>query len=479
MKRGRRAVLLIALSACLLGSEGCRMVGPDYRGPPPAALVYAPAAQGAFISASGTEFSQEPVPNTWWHLYDSAALDQLIAQAMAANADLRVARANLERSAALLQQARARRQPSATVNFDPSYQQLSAESYLYPGSLSPSGLYDTGIMVSYEVDFLGRLRRAVEAAQADNEAVRAAYDLTKVVVAAETARAYAEVCNANEQLAVARRSLQLQIDSAAVTQRLLAAGRAPKLDYTRSAGLAAQLKANIPAFEGQRSNALYRLAALTGRPPSEYPRTAESCLGAPRLGKPIPVGDGAALLRRRPDVREAERHLGAATARIGVATADLYPRVTLGLSAGSTGALSDLLTTPTNRYGIGLGIHWQANPSVARAKIATAGAEAKAALASFDAVVLTALRDTESALTTYARDREREEDLMAAQARASEAELDARRLHDAGKIDSLSLLDAQRTLAAADGALAASHAELATDEIAVFLALGGGWETAR
>lgn len=479
MNRGRKAVLWATLSACLLSSGGCRTVGPDYRGPPTAALVNVPAAQGAFISASGSEFSQEPVPNAWWHLYDSAALDQLVAQAMGANADLRVARANLERSAALLEQARARRQPSATVNFDPSYQQLSAESYLYPGSLSPTGLYDTGVTVSYEVDFFGRLRRAVEAAKADDEAMRAAYDLTRVVVAAETARAYAEVCNASEQLAVARRSLQLQLDSAAVTQRLLAAGRAPRLDYTRSSGLAAQLRANIPAFEGQRSNALYRLAALTGRPPSEYPRAAESCLEAPRLRMPLPVGDGAALLRRRPDVREAERQLAAATARIGVATADLYPRVTLGLSAGSTGALSDLLSTPTNRYGIGLGIHWQANQSVTRAQIAAAGAGAKGALASFDAVVLMSLRDTESALTTYARDRDREEDLMAAQARASEAELDARKLYDAGKIDFLSLLDAQRTLAAADGALAASHAQLATDEVAIFLALGGGWETAR
>jgi outer membrane protein TolC len=174
-------------------------------------------------------------------------------------------------------------------------------------------------------------------------------------------------------------------------------------------------------------------------------------------------------------VREAERELAAATARIGVATADLYPRVTLGASAGSTGATEDFLTTPTNRFGIGLAIHWQANQSLARARIAQASAAEKLVLARFDGVVLTALRDTESALTTYSRDLQRDSDLTA-QARAREAEQQAKRLYVGGKIDFLALLDAQRTLASADDAVAASHARLATDQVAIFLALGGGWE---
>ena len=476
MKRPWSVALPLGLSACLLASPGCRTVGPDYRGPPPASVLNAPAAQAPFINASGPEFAPQSAPAAWWHLYDSAVLDQLIDQAIAANTDLRAAQANLERSAAYLEEARARQQPSASINFDPSYQQLSAESYLHPGPVTATGLYDTGLSVSYEIDLVGRLRRLIEAATSDEEAIKAAYDLTKITVAAETARAYAMVCNTGEELTVARRSLQLQLRSAAVTQRLLEAGRAPVLDFTRSAGLVAQLRAAIPSLEAQRSNALYTLAALTGRPPSEYPRSLESCIEAPRLYQPIPVGDGAALLRRRPDVREAERRLAAATARIGVATADLYPRVALGLSAGSTGALTDILSGPTNRYGIGVGIHWQANQSVTRAQIAAAGSTARAALALFDGVVLTALRDTETALSTYARERERDRDLSDAQCRAQEAEQQAQRLYNGGKVDFLSLLDAQRTLASADGALAASHAQLATDQIAIFLALGGGWE---
>jgi outer membrane protein TolC len=236
------------------------------------------------------------------------------------------------------------------------------------------------------------------------------------------------------------------------------------------------VRANIPALDAQRMNALYRLAALTGKPPAEYPRSVASCATAPHLRQPLPIGDATALLRRRPDVREAERELASATARIGVATADLYPRVTLGASAGSTGVTEDFLTTPTNRFGIGLAIHWRANQSLTRARIAQASAAEKLALARFDGVVLAALRDTESALTSYSRDLQRDSDLTTAQARAREAEQQARRLYVGGKMDFLALLDAQRTLASADDAVASSHARLATDQVAIFLALGGGWE---
>ena len=184
----------------------------------------------------------------------------------------------------------------------------------------------------------------------------------------------------------------------------------------------------------------------------------------------------SALLRRRPDVREAERELAAATARIGVATADLYPSVTLGVSAGSTGELTDFLTTPPTATALDWAFTGKpTNPST-RAHIAAVGATARAALRDLDGVVLTALRDTESALARYTRDLQRDADLAAAQARAGEAQQEAQRLYDGGKIDFLSLLDAQRTLASADGVLAASHAQLATDQIAIFLALGGGWQ---
>jgi NodT family efflux transporter outer membrane factor (OMF) lipoprotein len=428
------------------------------------------------LSAGDGAFSSQPASGAWWRLYESTALDELVEQALAANTDLRIAQANLERSQSLLREVRAARQPMAGINIDPSYQQLSPESYLHSGPVPPYGLYDTGVSVSYELDLFGRLRRAVQAATADNEAVRAAYDLIKVTVAAEAARAYADACSAGEELEVTRRSLQLEVQIMNITQRLVAAGRAPKLDLVRSSGQVAQSKANIPGLEAQRTNALYRLAALTGHPPAEYPKSIESCASAPRLRRPIPIGDGTALLRRRPDVREAERDLAGSIARIGVATADFYPRITLGASVGSTGIIQDFLTSPTNRWGAGLQIHWQANQSVVRARLAGASADSKRALARFDGVVLIALRDTESALVTYSRDLQRDEDLATAQARAQEAELEARGLYAGGKTDFLPLLDAERSLVQADAVLAVSHAEIAADQLAVFLALGGGWE---
>src|SRR5882762_4843220 len=210
MKLSTRLPTWVGLSAWVIGSVGCRSVGPDYHGPPQSAVVSAPAAHGPFVSSSDPAFSVEPAPSEWWRLYASAQLDELVTAALVANTDLRIAQASLERSAALLREARAARQPTAEVNFDPSYQQLSPESYLHSGALAPGRRYDTGVSVSYELDLFGRLRRVVEAATAEDDAVRAAYDLTKVTVAAETARAYADVCSAGEVLVVTQHSLLLQ-----------------------------------------------------------------------------------------------------------------------------------------------------------------------------------------------------------------------------------------------------------------------------
>src|SRR5262249_31278936 len=162
---------------------------------------------------------------------------------------------NLERSQALLRRAKALRQPQAEINFEPSYEQLSAEEFLQDRVIAARGFYDTGLSVSYEVDLFGRLRRGVEAASAEDEAVRAARDWARVVIAAETARGYVDVCSAGEELAVTRRSLDLQTESSQITQRLVEVGRSPILDSTRSAEQVAQIGANIPALEAQRMNA--------------------------------------------------------------------------------------------------------------------------------------------------------------------------------------------------------------------------------
>ncbi|KOQ21102.1 RND transporter, partial [Achromobacter xylosoxidans] len=233
----------------------------------------------------------------------------------------------------------------------------------------------------------------------------------------------------------------------------------------------------LPPFQAQQRTALYRLAALTGQTPAEIPTTLLQCAAAPQLSETIPVGDGAALLRRRPDIRQAERALAAATARIGVATADLYPKITLGLSGASGGPAAMFGDRGTFSWSVGPLISWTLpNTGAVQARIAEAEANTKAAVARFDASVLNALRETESALVVYARQLDRQAALQAARDQAAQAASQARQLFQYGKTDYLTVLDAERTLASNESALAAGQAELSNDQIAVFLALGGGWE---
>jgi NodT family efflux transporter outer membrane factor (OMF) lipoprotein len=470
---GKTAVVALLSTATL---SACTTVGPNYN-LPAQALINAPAAQGAFVGAGGKAVVQAPLPDHWWRLYQSPDLDRLITEAFAANTDLRVAEANLERSRALVKEAEAARQPDVAFGASAARAQLSAEQYLETAQLPQFNLYEVDITASYQLDLFGGIRRGVEAAKADDEAVEAARDLVRVTVAGEVAKAYVDVCSAGDQLAAARASLALQQQSLALTQRLAKGGRATRLDLTRSQGQIDQFRANIPALEAARRNALYRLATLTGNPPAAFEADLTRCVSAPVLAQPIPVGDGAALLKRRPDVRAAERRLAARTAEIGVATAALYPDITLGASIGSTGVIGDFLKPATNDYSIGPGISWDLNHSAARARIKAAKAGQAAELARFDGVVLTALRDVEIALNVYAHDLERQTSLTAARDQAASALADAHRLQAAGRSGSLATLDAERALATTQSALAAVRAQIADDQVALFLALGGGWET--
>ena len=473
MNRVRPGFLLAGMSLVLV--DACT-VGPNYR-IPDRAMVRSPAATGAFVGSSDRSVSVAPLPSHWWRLYDSHELDRLVAQAFAENTDLRMANANLEYSHALLREATTLRQPSIATGAGVEYAQLAGSQYLLPITLPRNTYYDADVTIGYDLDLFGGIRRGIEEARANDEAVAAARDLVRVNVAAETARAYADVCGAGLQLAAARRSLALQKQSLDLTQKLRQQGRAIDLDVTRSRQFVDELTAAIPNLQAFQRNALYRLTTLTGRPPSEFDRHLEGCATPPRLTKPLPAGDGAALLKRRPDVRQAERQLAAATAGIGVATAQLYPDITLGLSVGSSGTPSEALTSPTNFWQVGASIAWQANQSAARDRIAGANAQAKLALAHFDGTVLTALEDTESALNAYQHDLKREASLEAARGEAATVVRDAERLQFSGRATALDVIDAQRTLASAEQSLAQLQSGISEDQIAVFLALGGGWET--
>ncbi len=463
-----RNLLLTTLSALALAA--CA-VGPDHVAPIPLAT-----ASGPFISADNPAIATPaPVEGDWWRLYSDPVLDQLVADALAANTDIRVAVARLARARASLREVSADRLPDVNVSAGADYGRASAGQRA-PGAPREDWSIDAGLDISYEVDLFGRVSRGVEAARGDVSAAAFDADAVRVAVAAETARAYADAASAAERLGVAERIVALLDRSIALTQRRQEVGLATRLDVARIAALRNQRQAEVPAFAAQRQSALFRLATLTGRPPRDLPATVGARTTTLRLEQPIPVGDGAALLARRPDVRAAERRLAAATARIGVATADLYPRITLGGSAGSTGSdIGDIFGANPIRWLLGGLLNWAINPAPARARIAGAEADSQAALATFDGTVLRALEETETALSTYARALDRRTALQAARNEAEVVARITRARQREGQIASLELLDAERTFADTEADLAAADAQIATAQVDLFRALGGGW----
>lgn len=461
----------LAVPAVALLLSACAVAGPDYR-PPAAAVANRPAAAGAFHSATGPAFTQAPLPDHWWRLYNDPRLDELIEQSLAANADLRVADANIARADAVLAEVEAGRRLTTAISGGGTLARPSETGRNLPGIVG----YDLGLSAAYPLDLRGKIRRAIEASAADREAVEAARDTVRVSVAAATAQAYAQVCAANYALAVNRRVVTLQRDTLDATRRLARGGRGTSFDVSRAETAVRTSEASLPAYAARRQTGLYLLATLQGKPPAEFPADVATCATLPDLARPLPVGDGAALIRRRPDIRAAERTIVADTARIGVATADLYPSISLGGSVGLSGPLNSFGSGASFGFSLGPLISWSfPNRPIIRARIAQANAQVAGDLAQFDATVLDALRDTETALETYARDRERVEALRRARDSAQLSAGQAGKLYRFGRGDFLSLLDAQRSLADAELSYASARTTLTNDQLAVFLALGGGW----
>ncbi|KQR87418.1 efflux transporter outer membrane subunit [Sphingomonas sp. Leaf343] len=465
-----RAILAtVSALATALALAACA-TGPDYVAPQTPA-----AAAGPFLSTSTAIDPTAPASDRWWQLYDDPVLDGLVTDALRANTDLRVAAARLARARASLREVRGDRQPQGNVSASGNYGRVS-EIQTIPGVDREGWRVDGGLNVSYEVDLFGRISRNVEAARGDVGAAQADLDAVRVSIAAETARAYADAASAAERIAVAERIVALIDRSLGVTSNRAKVGLTTGLDTARIAALRDQRLADIPAIRAQRQAALFRLATLTGRAPADLPPIAAARTTTLRLDRPIPIGDGAQLLARRPDVRAAERRLAAATARIGVATADLYPKISLGGSIGQTSTgLGDLFGGGPLRWLLGPLINWNVNPTKARARIAGAEADTQAALATFDGTVLQALEESETALSAYANVLQRRTALQSARDQAAAAARITRAQQREGQIDSLVALDAERTLADTEAALALADAQIATAQVDLFRALGGGW----
>lgn len=469
-----RRALLVTASALLLSA--CASA-PVYQRAKDAAIAN-PDAQGAFIEARNKAFAANAVPGDWWKLYDDPKLNSLIGDALAANTDLRAAAARIERTRTELDVAKSEKGVDVHTSAAVEYGKPSAEEYLLIGEHVPADyLYALSGGVSYQVDLAGQVKSATQAARADIAASQAAYDGVRITVVADTTRAYLDACATNHQIAIAKQALALQGESTAIARRLVAAGKAGAIDVTRSTGAEAQTRAALPGLEGAHSAALYRLAMLTGRAPADLPSDAATCDAVPVLKQPIPVGDGAALLARRPDVRAREAELRGATMRQGVARAALYPQIHLGAELVSTGLTSRFLQYDTNGYSAGPLISWSWPNDRAKANVAAAGAGIDEAQARFDGAVLGALRETETALNGYARDLDQRADLQRAHDQATQTLAETQRLQRAGKINVQPVLDARRAVIAGDQALAQIDAKLAADQVQVFLSLGGGWET--
>lgn len=458
-------VSLLTLAAC--------QTGPDYSPP-----QMPSAAAGKFVAASSPAVDPlSPVDENWWRLYRDPVLDQLIADARAANTDIRVAVARLERSRAALREIRADRLPDVAANVSGSYGRTPFSDGNPRGSRGDWS-FDTGLDVAYEVDLFGRNSRGAEAARADIDAAQADLEAVQISVTAETARAYGDAAASTEQIAVVTRIVALLDRSLALTRSRQQVGLTTGLDAARILTLRNQRQADIPILMAQRESALFRLATLTGRTPADLPPIAAQRTEALQIEDPIPVGDGAALLSRRPDVRAAERRLAASTARIGVSTADLYPRITFGGSVSSSGpSIGDVIGANPLQWLLGPLINWSfTDHARARARVEGAEADTRADLARFDGSILVALQETETALSLYSRALDRRFALRNARDAAGNAARIVRAQQREGEVDGLVLLDAERTFAEAEAQLGAMNVDISNAQIDLFKALAGKWE---
>jgi multidrug efflux system outer membrane protein len=467
LKRGFYALSLsgaIALAGCA--------VGPDYKAP-------VTATPPAFANARHDEYSGQDTQKAWWRLFNDAELDALVDRALRHNYDLKSALANLREARALYLEAGLNLAPIITSHANYTDQKRSVGSLnnrnFVPRDLK---LYSAGFDAFWEVDFFGRVRRDIEASKDEVEAQEASLHDLGVSVIAEVARNYFELRGLQNQLAVAQKNADNQTQTLNITQARLDIGRGTELDTSRALAQLDSTRATIPPLETAIKRAIHRLGVLTGQAPDALAAKLSQPAPIPRIPATITIGSPAELLRRRPDIRIAERTLAAATARIGVATADLFPRVTfVGTLSLEASMLSGLGASGSEAYSAGPRISWAAlDLGRVYARIKAADAAADANLAQYEQTVLNALEETENALVAYQRERSRRA-LLASAAQASEnAHKLAHLRFQEGVSDFLTVLDSESRLLQDQSQLAQSETSTATALIAIYKALGGGWE---
>lgn len=458
-----KAPLRYALLTCSLLVSAC-VVGPDYH--PPAQAVpgrwQAKTAPSAAIDMA-----------KWWTVFNDDVLSGLMARVQNSNLDLRQAQARLKEARARRGLAGANLLPTITGKSGASQSGSSEQA----GSGQTSEFFSHKIDASWELDIFGKLRRGIEAADANLQASEEELRDILVSLYAETALNYVEIRSFQARLAITEFNLNAQAETYQLTQWRYQAGLTTQLDVDQSQLNLESTRATLPQLHSGLQQAQNRLAVLLGVLPGTLNALLNPKRDIPTPPLSIAVGVPAEVLRRRPDIRRAERKLAAQTAQIGVATAARYPNFTLSGSIGLEAlAYTNLYTASAKAFQIA------ANSALTlfdagrlRKNVEIQNALQEQALALYEATVLQALRDVENALVAMAQEQDRRDTLLKAAAAATSALNLAQSQYSAGTSDFFRVLDAQRSLLSVQNQLALSHAEVASNLIRLYKALGGGW----
>ncbi|MBS0192417.1 MAG: efflux transporter outer membrane subunit [Phycisphaerales bacterium] len=475
---GKRATDCAACGLIVISLAGC-MVGPDYKRPE-TKVAGQFAGLDKQVSGDGlaSKPNQEPLEiSRWWREFNDEKLTELIGRAQQENLDVAVAIARIRQARAQVMIATGGLFPS--VSLGASYQQ--ARSPL--GGLGTGGngritnFYQVGFDASWELDVFGGIRRQIEAANANLDASFESRDDALVTMAGEIGTNYINLRGAQSQLAIARSNLEAQEQTLALTKERFDAGFVSALDVANAQAQVASTRSQVPVLEGQIRTSIYAIGVLLGEEPATLLAELTPQRQIPRAPSAVPVGIPSELLQRRPDIRRAEATLHAATAQIGAAIANLYPQFNINGSIGLQGGNAGDLGTIANHYwSYGPGANWLVfDGGQTRGNIELQRGVTDEAFATYKQTVLVALRDTETALVNFTAEQKRRVSLAEAVEANKQAVDLSMQLYSNGRTDFLNVLVAQRQLFLSEDALAQSEANVSTNLVALYKALGGGW----
>ncbi len=454
----------VALCLCVLVVSGC-MVGPNYKQPQ---TKVSDKWTGSIAPEGGTAEQINLV--NWWTAFNDPNLTSLIERAIISNLDLKQAKARLLQARAAKGVVSGQFWPTVDIT-------ASATRGNSAFSSSPSSLFRTGLDAAWELDVFGGIRRNIEAADADITAAMEDCRNTLVTLVSEVALNYVELRGFQQEVIIAQNNLKAQQHTAELTRKRLQGGFVSSLDVANAEALVATTASQIPLLETGAQQAIYNISVLLGQEPASLLAELSPASSIPTSVPEVPVGLPSELLRRRPDIRLAEAQIHAATARIGVATADLFPKFNLTGLMNYQGSTINGIQWNRPIWAMGPSVDWQIfNAGSVQSNIEVQKALQQQTFLSYKKTVLTALQDVENALVAYANELQRRNSLVDAVAANRKALDIATKLYTEGQTDFLNVLDVQRSLYTAEVALVLSNINLSTDLVALYKALGGGWD---